>query len=320
MKHYLVTGGAGFIGSHLAEELLRRGCAVDVIDDLSTGSERNIEPLRSNDRFGFTIASVTDVPAVTKLIERADGVFHLAAAVGVKLIFQNPTRTIETNIRGAQVVFDLASKARKKVLLASSSEVYGKGVKMPLSEEQDLLLGPTTCPRWAYACSKAIDEFLALAHWKEQKSPTVIARFFNTVGPRQTGEYGMVIPRFIRQALSGEPITVYGDGTQTRCFAYVGDVVRAMIQLMEDSRSNGEVYNVGNDEEISVLELARKTVAMTKSSSEITLIAFDEAFGPDFEDMPRRVPDLTKLRTIIEWEGLVGIDEILRKTIDSMQG
>lgn len=319
MKHYLITGGAGFIGSHLAEELLRRGCAVHVIDDLSTGSIRNIDPLKSERGFSYTIGNVTDVPLMTELIDRVDAVFHLAAAVGVKLIFDNPTRTIQTNIRGAEVVFEQAARKKKKVFLASTSEVYGKGVRIPLEETDDLLLGSTTCPRWAYACSKAIDEFLALAYWKEKRSPSVIARFFNTVGPRQTGQYGMVIPRFIRQALAGEPITVYGDGSQTRCFGHVYDVVRAVIELMEKDETAGEVYNVGNDQEISILELAKRVVAATGSKSDIKLVPFDEAFGPDFEDMSRRVPNLKKLRSTIAWNDLRGIDDILETTIKQIR-
>jgi UDP-glucose 4-epimerase len=319
MKHYLVTGGAGFIGSHLAEELLRRGHAVHVIDNLSTGSITNLDSFRDHPSFSYTIGSITDVPLMTELIDRADAVFHLAAAVGVQLIFSNPTETIETNIRGAEVVLEQAARKKKKVLIASSSEVYGKGVKLPLSEEQDLLLGPTTCQRWAYACSKAIDEFLALAYWREKHSPTVITRFFNTVGPRQTGQYGMVIPRFINQAIGNEPITVYGTGNQSRCFGHVYDVVRAVIELMELDSSNGQVFNVGNDEEITILELARRVIALTGSRSQVRLIPFEDAFGPGFEDMERRVPDLTKLRSVIAWERLRSMDEILRTTYDSIR-
>lgn len=319
MKHYLVTGGAGFIGSHLAEELLRRGNSVHVVDDLSTGSIKNLDGFRDQKHFSYTIGSITDGPLMAELIDRADAVFHLAAAVGVQLIFRNPTETIETNIRGAEVVLEKAARKKKKVLIASSSEVYGKGVKLPLSEDQDLLLGPTTCARWAYACSKAIDEFLALAYWREKQSPTVITRFFNTVGPRQTGQYGMVIPRFLRQAMKGEPITVYGSGTQTRCFGHVYDVVRAVIGLMELDSSNGEVFNIGNDQEISILELAERVIKKTGSRSEIRKIPFEEAFGPGFEDMERRVPDLTKLRTAIEWKNLRDIDDILTTTLASIR-
>jgi UDP-glucose 4-epimerase len=319
MKHFLVTGGAGFIGSHLAEELLRRGHAVHVVDDLSTGSIKNLDSFRHQDHFTYTIGNITDVPLMTELIDRADAVFHLAAAVGVQLIYNHPTETIETNIRGAEVVLEQAARKKKKVLIASSSEVYGKGVKLPLSEEQDLLLGPTTCQRWAYACSKAIDEFLALAYWREKQAPTVVTRFFNTVGPRQTGQYGMVIPRFLKQALKGEPLTVYGSGTQSRCFGHVYDVVRAVIELMELDATNGEVFNIGNDQEITILELAKKVVEATGSRSEIRLIPFEEAFGPGFEDMERRVPDLTKIRSVIEWKNLRRIDEILETTLASMR-
>ncbi len=319
MTSYLITGGAGFIGSHLTDELLSRGHAVAVVDDLSTGSMRNIDRFKDEKRYSYTIGSVTDVPLMTEVIDRCDAVFHLAAAVGVELIFQNPIHTIQTNIRGGEVIFEQAARKKKKVFLASTSEVYGKGETIPFSETGNLLFGPTTCPRWAYACSKAIDEFLAIAYWKEQSAPTVIARFFNTVGPRQSGQYGMVIPRFIRQALAGEPITVYGDGGQTRCFGHVTDVVGAVIELMERPDTNGEVYNIGNDQEISILDLATKIIAMTGSSSQIKMIEFEEAFGPDFEDMKRRVPDASKLKELIGWDNLRGIDEILSSTIDWMK-
>ncbi len=317
MSSYLITGGAGFIGSHLAEALLCRGDSVHVLDDLSTGTLNNLQGIIGDKRFGHTIANVTDAKVMDGLIARADGVFHLAAAVGVQLVFEHPIHTIETNIRGAEVVLESAARHKKKVFLASTSEVYGKGVKIPLAEADDLLLGPTTCPRWAYACSKAIDEFLALAYWKEQKLPTVIGRFFNTVGPRQTGRYGMVVPRFLAQARKGEAITVYGDGTQTRCFTHVADVVRAVIELMEHPRSAGEVFNIGSDQEISILDLARKVVALTGSPSEIRFVPFEKAFGPDFEDMSRRVPDLIKLRSVIEWKKPKGIDEILRSVMET---
>lgn len=299
--------------------MLERGCAVQALDNLSTGALKNIEHLKPDANFTFTEGDVTEAAGVEELIDGVDGVFHLAAVVGVKLVFKNPINTILTNIRGAEVVFGLAAKAKKKVVLASSSEVYGKGVRIPLSEEDDLLLGPTTCPRWAYACSKAIDEFLALAYWKEQRAPSTICRFFNTVGPGQTGEYGMVIPRFIRQALRGEPLTVYGDGKQTRCFAFVGDVTRALIELMERSDTNGEVYNVGSDEEISIAELAEKVIEKTGGKSKIQFVEFEEAFGPDFEDMRRRAPNLAKLRSTIEWNHLTDIDTILSKTIESIR-
>ncbi len=315
MTRYLITGGAGFIGSHLAEALLQGGCGVQVLDDLSTGSLENLRDLKPREEFGLTVGDVADPAVVAPLIEVADGVFHLAAAVGVRLIFENPTRAIRTNIRGAEVVLDLAARRKKKVLIASSSEVYGKGIRIPLAEADDLKLGPTTCPRWAYACSKAIDEFLALAYWKERAAPVVIARFFNTVGPRQSGQYGMVIPRFVRQALAGEPLTVYGDGRQTRCFAHVADVVRAAIELMESPATVGEVYNVGSEEEISIGELAQRVVALTGSDSEIRHVPFGEAFGPDFEDMERRVPNVAKLRSVIAWTGLRSIDDILRDVI-----
>ncbi len=312
MSKYLITGGAGFIGSHLAETLLSRGHEVWVIDDLSTGSIANIDPLKSRAGFHYSIDTIMNTGLMSELIDRVDGVFHLAAAVGVKLIFEKPVETIQTNIRGTEIVLDLAARKGRKVQIASSSEVYGKGVRTPFGEGDDLLLGSTTCPRWAYACSKAIDEFLALAYWREQRMPTFVTRFFNTVGPRQTGSYGMVIPRFMGQALRGEPITVYGDGSQRRCFVHVRDVVRAVIELMESPRSNGEVFNIGNTEEVTMLDLAKKIIALTGSKSEIKYVSYAEAYGPDFEDLDRRVPEISKLAEVIEWKKLATLDEILK--------
>ncbi|MCL5270137.1 MAG: GDP-mannose 4,6-dehydratase [bacterium] len=315
MTKYLITGGAGFIGSHLAEALLARGDEVWVVDDLSTGSIVNIDPLRGHARFHYTIDTIMNLPLMAELIDRVDGVFHLAAAVGVKLIFDHPVETIQTNIRGTEIVLDLASRKRRKVQITSSSEVYGKGIKAPFAEDDDLLLGPTTCPRWAYACSKAIDEFLALAYWKENGMPTVVTRFFNTVGPRQTGMYGMVIPRFVGQALAGEPLTVFGDGSQRRCFVHVADVVRAVIALMENDAANGQVFNIGNTEEISILDLARRVIELSGSRSEIRLVPFAEAYGGDFEDLNRRVPDVTRLAALVDWNRLIPLDDTIRSVI-----
>ncbi len=312
----LITGGAGFIGSHLAEALLARGDIVYVIDDLSTGTIRNIDHLKVNDRFHYVIDTVENIPVMAELVDRADVIFHLAAAVGVRLVVESPVRTIETNLRGTEIVLALASKKKKPVFIASTSEVYGKSEKVPYSEDDDLLIGPPHVGRWAYACSKAIDEFLALAYWRERGLPVVIGRFFNTVGPRQTGRYGMVLPRFVQQALNGEPITVYGDGEQSRCFGYVEDVVQAVIRLMETPEAVGQVFNIGSDEEITINELAHRVKAISGSASEIVHVPYDQAFGDDFEDMRRRVPDLRKIRCTIGYEPRVGIDEIIQRVID----
>lgn len=316
MAKYLITGGAGFIGSHLAEALLAAGHEAWIVDDLSTGSITNIDHLRDRPGFHYVIDTIMNERLMAELIDRVDGVFHLAAAVGVKLIFDNPVDTIQTNIRGTEIVLALAARKSRKVQIASSSEVYGKGARVPFSEEDDLLLGPSTCPRWSYACSKLIDEYLALAYWRERQMPTVVTRFFNTVGPRQTGTYGMVIPRFVTQALRGEPLTVHGNGRQRRCFAHVRDVVRALIALMQNDAANGRVFNVGNPEEISIGDLARLVIEKTGSRSEIRLVPYEEAYGPDFEDLERRVPDTTRLASVIDWSCLATLDEILDDVID----
>jgi UDP-glucose 4-epimerase len=311
----LITGGAGFVGSHLAELLLAQGDEVFVIDDLSTGSIDNIAHLKPHPRFHYTIDTVANEPVLAELVDQADVIFHLAAAVGVKLIVERPVYTIEANVKGTEVVLTHANKKKKLVLIASTSEVYGKNVAVPFSEDADLVLGPTVKHRWAYACSKAIDEFLALAYWKERKLPVIIVRLFNTVGPRQTGQYGMVIPNFVRQALAGEPITVFGDGTQSRSFTYVGDVVGALARLVREPRAVGRVFNVGNGEEISIRALAERVKALAGSSSEIVTIPYDQAYEAGFEDMPRRVPDISRIQELIGFSPQVQLDEILEKVI-----
>jgi UDP-glucose 4-epimerase len=312
----LITGGAGFVGSHLAEALLARGDEVHVIDDLSTGSIENVEHLKAGPRFHYTIDTVLNEPVLAELVDRVDVVFHLAAAVGVRLIVESPVHTIETNVHGTEMVLKLANKKRKKVLLTSTSEVYGKADTVPFREDGDLVMGPTSKGRWSYACSKAIDEFLALAYHKEKRLPVVVARLFNTVGPRQTGRYGMVIPNFVKAALLGHPLTVYGDGAQTRSFAHVTDVVGQLVLLAEEPRAVGEVWNVGNDrEEITILDLARRVVARTASKSRVVLVPYDRAYEEGFEDMQRRVPDLSKLRGLTGYEPRVPLDEILDRVV-----
>ena len=316
----LITGGAGFIGSHLADAYIERGDEVFVIDDLSTGTIENIQHLKGNPRFHYTIDSVHNQPVTAELVDQCDVVVHLAAAVGVKLIVESPVRTIETNVRGTEVVLALANKKKKRVLVASTSEVYGLSSDVPFREDGNLVMGATTKGRWSYACSKAIDEFLALAYWREKRLPTTIVRLFNTVGPRQTGRYGMVIPTFVRQALAGKPITVYGDGQQTRCFGYVGDVVGALVKLLDRNESIGEVFNIGSDEEVSILELAERIKELTRSQSEIVFVPYDEAYEEGFEDMPRRVPDTTKVRNLVGFKPQVKLDGILQTVIEYHSG
>ena len=315
----LITGGAGFVGSHLAERLLQQGHEVLVLDNLSTGSIDNITHLKSKPGFSYVIDTVTNEPLLAEMIDRSDVVFHLAAAVGVKLIVEQPVHTIETNVHGTEVVLKHANKKKKLVFIASTSEVYGKSTDVPFREGQDLVLGATAKHRWAYACSKLIDEFLALAYWKERKLPVVIVRLFNTVGPRQTGQYGMVLPTFVRQALAGHPITVFGDGTQSRSFTYVGDVVEALIKLAQEPRAVGEVFNIGNVGEVSILELAQKVKAMTGSSSTIQMVPYDEAYEAGFEDMPRRVPDISKIRSLIGYEPQLDLDQIIDSVIEHIR-
>jgi len=316
----LITGGAGFIGSHLADAYLQRGDEVLVIDDLSTGTIDNIQHLKSNPKFHYTIDSVHNQPITAELVDQCDLVFHLAAAVGVKLIVESPVRTIETNVRGTEVVLALANKKQKRVLVASTSEVYGLSADVPFKEDGNLVMGATTKGRWSYACSKAIDEFLALAYWREKKLPTTIVRLFNTVGPRQTGRYGMVIPTFVKQALAGRPITVYGDGKQTRCFGYVGDVVGALIKLMDTTESIGQVFNIGSTEEISILQLAEKVKELTQSTSEIVFVPYDDAYEEGFEDMPRRVPDTNKINQLVGFKPEMTLDGILETVISFHRG
>jgi UDP-glucose 4-epimerase len=311
-----ITGGAGFVGSHLAEALLERGDEVFVLDNLSTGSIDNITHLKPHAKFHYTIDSVANEPLLAEMIDRCDTVVHLAAAVGVKLIVEQPVHTIETNVHGTEVVLKHAAKKKRLVLIASTSEVYGKSADVPFSEDADLVLGPTAKHRWAYACSKMIDEFLALAYWKERRLPVIIVRLFNTVGPRQTGQYGMVIPNFVRQALAGQPITVFGDGTQCRSFTYVGDVVRAMVALIDEPAAVGQVFNIGNGHEISINALAAKVKTLTGSSSDIVRIPYDQAYEAGFEDMPRRVPDISKISGLIGYAPTVELDEILERVIE----
>ena len=316
----LITGGAGFIGSHLSDAYLERGDDVYVIDDLSTGSFTNIAHLKEHPRFRYAIDSINNQPVLAELVDQADVIFHLAAAVGVKLIVESPVRTIETNVHGTEVVLSLANKKKKKVLIASTSEVYGLSAEVPFREDGNLVMGATTKGRWSYACSKAIDEFLALAYWREKKLPTVIVRLFNTVGPRQTGQYGMVIPTFVEQALAGRAITVYGDGKQTRCFGYVKDVVGALIKLMDEPGAVGQVFNIGSSDEVSILELAQRVKELTKSDSEIVFVPYDEAYEEGFEDMPRRVPDTSKINSLVGFRPEMPLNGILQSVISYQTG
>ena len=315
----LITGGAGFIGSHLCDALMAEGHHVHVLDDLSTGSINNVRHLKSQPGFEYTIDSAANTRVVAELVDDADVVFHLAAAVGVALIVESPVRTIETNVHCTEVVLAQANKKKKPVMIASTSEVYGKSDAIPFCEDGDLTLGATGLGRWAYACSKAIDEFLALAYWKERQLPTVVVRLFNTVGPRQTGRYGMVIPRFVGQATEGRPVTVYGDGTQRRCFCHVSDVVRALVALAECERAYGEVINVGSQEEVSIIELAERVIEITGSTSDVSLIPYDEAYEEGYEDMHRRIPDTTKVEGMIGWRAARSLDDVIADVANSVQ-
>jgi len=311
----LITGGAGFIGSHLAEALLAAGHHVTVIDDLSTGRFDNIAPLTTDPRFHFAIETITNATVMDRLTSECDFIYHLAAAVGVELIVRSPVRVIQTNILGTEAVLRAANRYRKPVLLASTSEIYGKSEQVPFKEDDDRVLGATTRSRWCYSTSKAVDEFLALAYHKERDLPVVIARLFNTVGPRQTGQYGMVVPRFVAQAVAQQPITVYGDGQQSRCFIDVEDVVRALMALVETPAAMGQVFNVGSGDEVTIVELARRVKALAGSTSEIVFIPYEKAYEEGFEDMRRRVPDTSKLRARTGWEPRIPLEETLRRMI-----
>lgn len=312
----LITGGAGFIGSYLAEALIDAGNEVFIIDDLSTGSIENIEHLKAKKNFHYTIDTISNRPVLAELIDRCDMIFHLAAAVGVQLIVGSPVRTIETNIKGTEIVLEIANKKKKKVIFTSTSEIYGKSPKALFREDDDMVLGSTHKSRWSYACSKAIDEFLLFAYWKEKKLPVVIVRLFNTVGPRQTGQYGMVIPRFVEQALNNKPITVYGDGKQTRSFTYISDVIRALIDLSNHPKAVGEIFNVGNPNEITIETLAKKIKKMTASKSKIIYLSYSKAYEKGFEDMRRRVPDISKIQKLVGFKPRIQLDEMLGKIID----
>ena len=315
-----VTGGAGFIGSHLCERLLARGDQVLVLDDLSTGSMENLEPFLKKPGFDYRIGSALDVPLVSECLDRCDVTVHLAAAVGVRLIVEKPVHTIETNIGATEVVLGAAAKKQRPVLIASTSEVYGKGAKVPFSEEDDLTLGATVHSRWAYACSKALDEWLALAYFREKKVPVILARFFNTVGPRQTGRYGMVLPNFAAQALQGEPITVYGTGTQSRCFGHVKDAVEAVARLLVTPSAWGQVFNIGNDEEISIEQLAQRVRDAAGSKSPIVKIPYSEAYTEGFEDMQRRVPDVRKLEKFTGFRPRTPLASIIEDVLADQRG
>lgn len=312
----LITGGAGFIGSHLAEELLRRGEMVAIIDDLSTGRLENVEHLMSSPRFSIAVESILNETVMDRLVSECDIIYHLAAAVGVELIVSKPVEVIQTNILGTDVVLRLANRYLKKVIITSTSEIYGKSDKVPFKENDDRVLGATTKNRWSYSCSKAIDEFLALAYHKEKKLEVVIVRLFNTVGPRQTGRYGMVIPRLVVQALKGEPLTVYNDGSQVRCFAYVTDIIDAIIKLAYHPDAVGQIFNIGNDEAITIIDLAKKIKEKTNSDSKIEFVPYDKAYEVGFEDMAIRVPDLSKIKTLIGYQPAINLEGILNKVIE----
>jgi len=313
---FLITGGAGFVGSHLAGTLLERGDEVYTIDNLSTGSIENIEHLKDHPRFHYTIDTISNEPVTAELVDRVDTIFHLAAAVGVRLIVESPVHTIETNVFGTETILTLANKKKKKVIIASTSEVYGKNPNVPFREDSDLVMGPTSKGRWSYACSKAIDEFLALAYFKEKKLPVVIVRLFNTVGPRQTGQYGMVIPTFVKQALSARPITVFGDGKQSRCFTDVSDVVQGLADLAAHPGAVGQVFNIGTTNEITILDLAKKIKEMAGSKAEIVFVPYEKAYEEGFEDMPRRVPDISKIQELIGYKPSLTLEQTLQRVID----
>jgi UDP-glucose 4-epimerase len=311
VTRFLITGGAGFIGSHLSEALLANGDTVTIIDDLSTGRFENVEHLASNPRFRFAIDNISNETVLDRLASESDVIVHLAAAVGVKLVVQFPVHTITTNIGGTEAVLRAARRYRAKTLIASTSEVYGKGLQAPFHEDDDVLIGPTSRHRWAYAASKMVDEFLGLAYHREFGLPVIPFRLFNTVGPRQIGHYGMVMPRFVSAALSGEPLTVYGDGTQSRCFCHVNDAVHAIIALSQTSAAEGQVFNVGATEQISILDLAERIISLTDSSSEIAFVPYEQAYAEGFEDLQRRSPDITRIEQLLGWTPTYSLDEII---------
>ena len=307
----LITGGAGFVGSHLADRLIKGGHEITVIDDLSTGRYSNVEHLEDQKGFRLIIDTVLNQRLMEELIRETDRVYHMASAVGVRLIMEQPVKTIETIFHGTDVVLKFCSRYRKRVLIPSTSEVYGKGASIPFAEGDDLLTGATDKHRWAYACAKTLDEFLALAHWKETRLPVVVVRLFNTVGPRQTGQYGMVVPRFVQAALKNEPIPVYGDGTQARCFGHVSDVVEGLVKMLETPICFGQVINIGNDEEVSIMGLADRAITLTGSSSDVKFVPYEEAYGEGFEDMRRRVPSLEKAKRLIGYKPTRTLDNII---------
>jgi UDP-glucose 4-epimerase len=315
----LITGGAGFVGSHLADRLIKDGNEITVIDDLSTGRYSNVEHLEGNQNFRLIIDTVLNQELMEELIRETDRVYHMASAVGVRLIMEQPVKTIETIFHGTDVILKFCSRYRKRVLIPSTSEVYGKGASIPFSEDDDLLTGATDKHRWAYACAKTLDEFLALAHWKETRLPVVVVRLFNTVGPRQTGQYGMVVPRFVHAAIKNDPITVHGDGTQQRCFGHVSDVVEGLVKLLETPECFGQVVNLGNDQEVSILGLADRAITLTHSSSEIKFIPYEEAYGDGFEDMRRRVPNLAKANGLIGYQPTKSLDDIINDVSDEFR-
>ena len=317
---FLITGGAGFVGSHLADKLINDGHHVTVIDDLSTGRYSNVEHLEGNENFRLIIDTVLNRKLVEELIRDSDRVFHMASAVGVKLIMEKPVKTIETIFHGTDVVLDACSRYRKRVLIPSTSEVYGKGISVPFKEDDDLLTGSTDKHRWAYACAKTLDEFLALAHWKETRLQVAVVRLFNTVGPRQTGQYGMVVPNFIKAAIENKPLTVHGDGTQSRCFGHVSDVIEGLVKTLETPECFGQVINLGNDEEVSIKGLAEKAIAMTGSSSEITYLSYDKVYGEGFEDMQRRVPSLEKAKELVGYQPTRTLEDIINDVADEFRG
>ncbi len=316
MAHALVTGGAGFIGSHLSQTLLKQGHRVTVLDDLSTGRRDNLNGFESNPNFELALGTVLDEAVVNELVAACDIVYHMAAAVGVSYVIDNPLASLRTNTKGTENVFEAANKSKRKVILASTSEVYGKNEKENLSEDDDRVLGSTSISRWGYSCSKAFDEFLALAYWREKKLPVVILRFFNTCGPRQTGEYGMVIPRFVKAALLGHPLRVFGDGRQVRCFSYIEDIVEGILLLAEHPEAEGEVFNLGSTEATTIEELARKVIELTGSASTIELVPYEKAYESGFEDLLRRVPDVNKAKRMVGFEAKTTLEEILQRVIE----